>query len=649
MEFLIYRLRSSPYINNEDFWKSQSCDDKEVVQTTSESSLDVSQSVYYLRTILNLVKQSKTNVWASMNSPVDLADSQTSTQNSAVTGPAKAPDSDGNPATTVQIYLAQLCMRTLEKHPKKHDDCYLRIAELRQTSVSLLQQLVLGQSSMAIVGLSLDLPLLGTLSLSVEQSDIMLQMPLMELISVLLNSQSSKRDASPSTHRRTTSRETVRSVSQLSLSIDRGERDGVSPGSAAPPAALLDCLILGISSPNSHPIIDHWIRFLDSCLPFYASNAFQTLMPLVDCFTKSIEFVFQALRAIFEDESTGDFSTSEPITILNALLNGLEQVLARGHDQLLQDEGHTPSIKSSEQVQGFFGNMVSGVFAPEGQKSRSATANNRLTVLLCFKDTVRVCFSMWSWGDVGLGTSARGATTAASFNYTSLRLRNRTRRMLEHLFAAEALECLETLVEFWHRADLADGSAQSSTVFNLLHALEGSRPKNTIPALFNAIYSRTNPNVLDPVRKSTLTSELSDVSLATFLAAYTRSMEDDALDEIWIDCMTFLRDVLGNPLPQRQTLPTLLEFTAILGEKIDNTNFGEQRKMRRDIGVSCYKIFPHRYANRFRNSSSACSLLRSRPSLWPFLQTRPRWQTMKRLLVGIWLLVEILIVMMLSL
>ena len=68
-------------------------------------------------------------------------------------------------------------------------------------------------------------------------------------------------------------------------------------------------------------------------------------------------------------------------------------------------------------------------------------------------------------------------------------------------------------------------------------------------------------------------------------------MEDDALDEIWTDCMTFLKDVLGNPLPHRQTLPLLLEFTAILGEKIDNTNFGEQRKMRRDIGVSCCKKF----------------------------------------------------------
>ena len=57
------------------------------------------------------------------------------------------------------------------------------------------------------------------------------------------------------------------------------------------------------------------------------------------------------------------------------------------------------------------------------------------------------------------------------------------------------------------------------------------------------------------------------------------------MDEIWTDCMTFLRDILANPFPHRQVLPSLLEFAAILGEKVDNTNFGEQKRMRRELGV----------------------------------------------------------------
>lgn len=81
-----------------------------------------------------------------------------------------------------------------------------------------------------------------------------------------------------------------------------------------------------------------------------------------------------------------------------------------------------------------------------------------------------------------------------------------------------------------------------------------------------------------------MTIALQDTDLVIFLVDYARSLEDDAMDEIWQDCIIFLKDLLGNPFPHRQTLPSLLEFAAILGEKVDNTNFGEQRKMRRELG-----------------------------------------------------------------
>ncbi|GFP52471.1 protein dopey [Trichoderma asperellum] len=81
-----------------------------------------------------------------------------------------------------------------------------------------------------------------------------------------------------------------------------------------------------------------------------------------------------------------------------------------------------------------------------------------------------------------------------------------------------------------------------------------------------------------------MTISLQDADLVVFLVEYARSLDDDAMDEIWQDCITFLKDLLNNPFPHRQTLPSLLEFAAILGEKVDNTNFGEQRKMRRELG-----------------------------------------------------------------
>lgn len=538
-------------------------------------SNDIEESLYYLKMILNLLHQSNADGWASLVIPKAIKDTHL----------VREPFEEES-VIPMQVYLVRVCTKVLQNRWQKQGGVSDKISSLRQIAVLLLHQILAGGSQDILAEAALDKSLIEILSRSIEEKDLLLQVPLMDLMLVVFQRQSPQLDVSPATHRRQTSREAFRSASQVSLSSDKIAKDQPSVWVSMPLLELLDCLILGISSPDTHPMLEQWISFMKKCLPFYDGGAVQSLMPLVDCFIKTIELVFQRLRALFERSMPDPAGQGEPITIINVLLNGLEHVLAKGHDQLLRDEGHVASARSPEQAQGFFGTMVSGVFTPEAQRSRSATANNRLTVLLCFKDAVRVSFSMWSWADVGLGVSSREAATSASFNYTSLRLRNRTRRILEHLFAAEALECLETLVESWHKARSVDGTSSSNTMFNLLHALDGSRPKNTIPALFNAIYSRTNPNVLDPVRKSSLTSEISDFGLATFLVAYTRSTEDDALDEIWSDCMTFLRDVLGNPLPHRQTLPTLLQFTAILGEKVDNTNFGEQRKMRRDIGVS---------------------------------------------------------------
>ncbi len=584
LDFLIYRLDTSRYLTHATSSNAHASEEQNLDDTGG--SLEVDDCLYYLQTVLNLLKCSTANTSASLAGQLSNMN-PTRDKHIGKTGPVKVVVDVEEPPMTVQSYLARICMRILEEHHEKlSGGVRHRVSVLRQTSASLLKQLLLGPSSTTLVAMNLEDSLIAVLSQSVKSPDHMLQLPLMDVVLIILRARMTKNDVLSTPHRRPTSRDTIRSASQISISTEKSEKDSISVEPSIQISALLDCLTFGISSPNNHPVLEQWIRFLDNCLPFYSNNAFQILMPLVDTFSRSIASVFQDLEAVFAGTPHTPHGTGEPIAVLNALLNGLEQVLARGHDQLVQHEGHSVAIKSPEQVQGFFGNMVSGVFASEAQKSRPTTANNRLTVLLCFKDAVRVSFKMWSWGDGGVESSPRDATISASFNYMSVRLRNRTRRILEHLFAAEALECLETLVEFWHIAESEGQMGQSSSVFNLLHALEASRPKNTIPALFNAMYSRTNPNVLDPIRKSTLTSELSDLNLAMFLVAYTRSMEDDALDEIWTDCMTFLRDVLGNPLPHRQTLPLLLEFTAILGQKIDNTNFGEQRKMRRDIGVS---------------------------------------------------------------
>lgn len=462
-----------------------------------------------------------------------------------------------------------------------------RVSQLHRTALATLNQILLSPYSLQLAELQLEHVLIDRMTQSLDGPDPYLQVLLLDVVYGALKIRNAAIPAppplSPATEqKRSLTQDTIQN-SRLSLTVDRGEQLQFSR-LPPPPASLINCLQAGFAAPSSRPVLDSWVSFLTECLPFYSESIFQILIPLVETLCTQIGQTFKSLQVTFKEPRLDAGGSTAPETTLISLLNGLEHVLARGHDRLLQDELKLPVVKSPEQGQGFFGNMVSNVFTSETPQTRSATANNRLTVLLSFQDAVRICFLIWTWG--GHDGSLQDGDSAASFNYTSLRMRNRARRLLEHLFAAEALECLETVVEVWQKSSNNGAESRSPIVFNLLHVLDGSRPNHTIPAIFNAIYSRTNPSALDPARKSTLTTSLNDTDLVIFLVEYARSLEDDAMDEIWTDCMTFLKDLLTNPFPHRQTLPSLLEFAAILGEKVDNTNFGEQRKMRRDLGVS---------------------------------------------------------------
>ena len=483
-------------------------------------------------------------------------------------------DKDSSHRMSLQEWLVRKCLGalaiqagvpsgTLEPH----------IHELHRIAISIISQIYQSPFAQSLRDLEIEVPLMVRLRTAVPSLQSLLLGAVLSALRIRLIQPAEDKTQELKPPHNAVQR------SRLSLALNRDSVDH-APAPVPPPPQLVECLKFGFSSASSRLVLDDWVQFLIEVLPMFADTIFQNLLPLVECFCKEIIGTFDLLKTTFaRQEAT---SGTAPETTLISLINGLEQILAKAHDRLMIQETQASANKSPEAPQGFFSNVVSGVFAPEANQTRTPTANSRLTVLLCFQDTVRICFAIWSWG--GFAQDRQDSASASSFSYTSLRMRNRARRILEHLFAAEALECLETLVVSWAHASQED--THETAVMGLLNVLNGSRPKLTIPAVFNAIYSRTDPNALDPHRMSTLTSDLSDTDLVAFLVEYTRSLEDDAMDEIWQDCTLFLRDVLANPLPHRQILPTLLEFTAVIGQKVDNTTFGEQRRIRRELAVS---------------------------------------------------------------
>ncbi|KAF4556218.1 Dopey-like protein [Elsinoe fawcettii] len=349
--------------------------------------------------------------------------------------------------------------------------------------------------------------------------------------------------------------------------------------SRAPPAGLFESVREAISSSSSHQVLEHWMSFLTGVLPIYSQVMFSAMIPLVECFCTQINVVFRNLRVI----STSSVPPTDqiPISSLPWLLHGLELVLASAHSGLETAGPEISTARPSPSTQTLFGNSI---MSPIGNPNKTARSNSRLTVILCVHDAVEICFNMWAWASYHTEGDEADPTSAATTTFNALKLRNRTKKILEHLFAAEGLECTEKMATLYGKA--RDGyrtDYDANNVFSLLNVLGAARPRNTVPLVLNALYSRTNMDALDFSRRSTLTCDLSAMEVVDFLLQYISTIEDDALDEVWSDCITFLRDVLSNPLPHRQILPALLEFIALLAEKIDNTNFGELQQMHRAL------------------------------------------------------------------
>lgn len=519
--------------------------------------------LYYLMHLLNILRWPSNYTWAMLADqivPLKLL-------------PINSPD-----RPSYQMWIVRASMRAISLDPKDFNRISPLI-ELQKTGVLLLTSLLSSPFALPLKNSEIEAELIEIL----VTADPSLQSLLLEsLVRALRLRATNERSNSPMpTENRRSSKDSNPGAPTPAATTDVPESDGSVPKMPTIPPYLFDSIKTGFSSPSNYLILDEWVKFLTEVLDIFSHTMLQNTFPLVECFCRQIEHNFSKLENSFRDSAT-NIVAPEPTII--ALMNGLEQILSKVHDQLVVQESKIAPAKTPEVPQGFFGNMVSGVFSVDAQMARKSTSNSRLAMTLCFQDTVRTCFTVWSWHGYGSASRAHDSGSAASINYTSLRLRNRARKVLENLFAAEALECLETLAVLWSQTTKSD--TKNLAIFGLLNVLNGSRPKNTVPAIFDAIYSRTNPAALDSARMSTLSSDLSEIDLVAFLVNYTESLEDDAMDEIWPDCSIFLKDVLANPMPHRAILPILLQFISTLGLKIDNTNFGEQRRLRREIAVS---------------------------------------------------------------
>ncbi|KAJ8104168.1 Dopey, N-terminal-domain-containing protein [Lipomyces tetrasporus] len=526
---------------------------------------DLELFLYYLKTLTNILSMGPPSLCASLGTDMISVDASRSNllQHMGL--------EEGDPS--YRGFFIRVIIRTLKYDipPDSSPELHESLSKVLRGALQLLNVILMNPDKPATPELAVEQALTSRLSSNLHMNDIYTQTLILDvLFRTLKVNYGDGTSENANIHQD--------SVIKLRDSVEvHSSIDGAS--SRAPTSSLIQCVIDGISTDENQPVLDSWVKFLVDCLPFFSDVLFQILIPVVECFCSQVKKTFEELKVVYSSTASTSHPGSEGA--LFALMHGLEHIMVAAHDKLLDEESKTANPKAPAEP-GFFGTVISGVFSVESPQARSAAANNRLTVLLCFQDCIKICHAIWLWGEE-IAKGAQNDPDSASnesFMYISSRMKYRARRILERLYMTETLESLETLIDL-HRI---------TPVFKLLHVLDGSRPKLTLPYILNAIYSRINPVILESSAKSSLTTDLADYQLLEFLVDYVHSLENDAIEEVWMDCMAFVKDAQANVGLYRHVLPSLLVFISTIGSKVDLTNFGEQRRLRKELADMFLKL-----------------------------------------------------------
>lgn len=465
-----------------------------------------------------------------------------------------------NKDNTYSIIIKHTILRLFSfKIPKL--DIFESYASALATSLDLLQVLMSSNIDDILEILGLLVKLLKQFNDRELDSNSLSQIRIIELLSKLLQQLNSKVPAKLQAGKISANSENENDVKDpLTIKLEGLSKD------------LVECLIDGLSSHTNLYIVESWTSLLTECIPLFGDFIVQVLLPLVECLCSQVLKSFDLVKLSYEG---GQESIS--LSVLFSYIKAIEKILSSAHKHISLEESK-PSINKTTAEPGFFGVVMSGVFTVESPMARSNTVNNRLTVLLCFQDVIKVCYNIWTWVE----ENTKQVKPVDSRPYHSSRLKFWTRKIMESLYTMETLETLETFIEI---------GSSSPHIFKILHGLDGSKPKSTIPYLINSIVSRVNPSSIDQKDRSTLTTDLSDVELMKFLVDYLKSLENDAIEEIWNECIGFLREVQNSHTIYRHILPDVFRFVSVIANKVELVNFGEQRRVRRDLSDLFLRLF----------------------------------------------------------
>lgn len=343
---------------------------------------------------------------------------------------------------------------------------------------------------------------------------------------------------------------------------------------------FIDFMVTTISHIESPLIISSYVKLLSESISYFGKSIFTILLPFITSIIQCIQRLF-----ILEKKKGGQYYS------ISLLMGSVEKLIQISHSYITSDENY--SYFSGSTTRGdFIQSVVSNVFYSESLANDSKLQGERDIVMQAFKQVIACSLDIWTWSHK-FSNNTTEANEGVGVSYNTYKYKFRSKKLLETMFLLEPLEVLENIVII--------GSTYET--ITIVHALDGNKPILSIPYFFHGIVQRYNAGsvIKFSVYKnsqrgsrvnSSLLRKLSGEKLMIFLIAYSKSLENSAIEEFYTDFINFFKEIALNYSLYKDIFFDIIELINVISQKLKTTQFGEQKKPKKEISDIFNKYLP---------------------------------------------------------
>ncbi|CCF56865.1 hypothetical protein KAFR_0B05690 [Kazachstania africana CBS 2517] len=347
----------------------------------------------------------------------------------------------------------------------------------------------------------------------------------------------------------------------------------------------IDYMVTSVSTMTSSLVITSYVKLLSESIAYFEGSIFRVILPLS---ASSVQCVQRLL--LLEKEHGGYYQS------ISLLLEGLEELLQVSHGYLSVEEREGYFSGSGARTD-FIQSVVSNVFSSDASDVSTRIQGERDVVLQSIRQVAICCFEIWSWAHSIAGSTDLGAN-GEQVNYNSFKFKFKSKVLLEKLFMLEPLEILENLVNL-----------QSNDMIALVHVLDGNKPAVSLPYFFYGVVMRYNKNTTSKFSinlagnkgshlrtnriEPSLINKLRGETIMNFVISYANSLENAAVEDFFEDFLTFFKEIVANYSMYNRIHLQVLELVGIIALKLDKSQFGEQKRIRRDFADLFARYVPN--------------------------------------------------------